>query len=70
MKDCRIVYTSMSSAFDVRNNLGYLESRDKSITIHMNVCQSTDYVPGLTFFLPWIMNKEKIIKMKRIMMNL
>ena len=65
LKDCKMVYASMSPAFDLHSNLGHLASTDESITIYMNVWCSKDYVPGLILSSSLIMSDKKIIKIKK-----
>ena len=59
LKDARLVFANQSSCFNVHNDLGHQHSSNTSITIHLNLFRSENYIPGDNASGPWVIEEKK-----------
>ena len=60
IKDLRVVYASLSSAFEIHDNCYHTHSTRDSITVHMNLFRTLDYESGVQGSGPWALYNSKI----------
>ena len=65
LKDLRIILVSLSSTFDIHDDVGQYESKSTSVTLHMNVCTSHDYFPGNRGMSKSIFEKQEETKWRK-----
>ena len=72
-KDMRVVYTSLSSAFDIHDDCDHTHSSKESITVNINLFCTLDYVSGIQGSGPWSLYdskvSEKLIAKDVVMLN-
>ena len=60
VKDVRIIFIGGNIATGPHKDIGHMHSSNNSVTLHVNVWHSVDYVPGNTSSGPWINSSEAI----------
>ena len=61
IRDFRLVYGSSSSGIKIHDDTGHSDGGSKdSITVHMNLFRTIDYIPGYEGSGPWKMSSENI----------
>ena len=61
IRDLRLTYGSSSSGFRIHDDTGHTDGGSKdSITIHMNIFRTTNYIPGYHGSGPWKMSSEVV----------
>ena len=61
IKDLRVVYTSLSSAFEIHDNCHHYHSTKGSFTVHLNLFRTTDYKSGVQGSGPWALYNTQIV---------
>ena len=59
-KDVRIIFIGGNIATGPHTDTGHLRSSNDSVTLHVNVWHSKEYVPGYTSSGPWVNSSEAI----------
>ena len=60
IKDLQVVYTSLSSAFEIHDDCHHYHSTKGSFTVHLNLFRTTDYKSGVQGSGPWALYNTQI----------